>query len=73
MALTSINFIKGDWQKLSPEIIHRLIREFTHILQEVNKRNLDMRFFSLDFLTPDERDRIYTGLPESLRKILDKR
>lgn len=73
MALSSMGFVKGDWPKPSSEIIHQLMREFTHIQQEINERNLDMRFFALNLLTPEERDRIYTGLPENFRRVVDKR
>lgn len=70
VALNSLTFIKGSWPKPSREETEQQLRFFQHLNEEANRRGLDLRAFSRDRLTAEERAEVYAGLPEELVEIL---
>lgn len=70
LAVNSRAFFKGTWAKPSQQETSQGMRIFQHVMEEINRRGLDMRLFDRNFLTPDQRERIYIGLPDELVQIL---
>ena len=66
IAISSINLMKGDWPKLSQEQLMENMRRFAHIIEETNRRGIDLRTFSPKELTPEQRAEVYQGLPAKL-------
>jgi hypothetical protein len=69
----SINFIRGDWEKLPVEQQALAIRNFSDALEEINRRQLDMREFDPRLLSDDELRGAYAGLPHELQELLSRR
>lgn len=72
VAWNARTFVKGDWPKPKHEETADGMRRFTHSIEEVNRRGLDMREMDARKMTRAERDIVFTGLPEDLVKILRK-
>jgi hypothetical protein len=70
IAISSINLMKGDWPKLAQERLMENMRQFTHIIEETNRRGIDLRNFSPKQLTPEQRTEVYQGLPAGLVALL---
>lgn len=70
MAISSINLVKGDWPKISQDALAENTRRFAHIIEETNRRGIDLRSFSPATLTPEQKANIYRGLPPELVTIL---
>jgi hypothetical protein len=66
MAVNSLAFINGNWIKSSPKETERALRKFSHILEEINRRGIDMRTFSFDTLSPRQQQAVWQGLPAEL-------
>jgi hypothetical protein len=71
VAVTSLTFIKGSWPKPPREETEQSMRFFTHLIEETNRRGLDMRDFARDKLTSADKAQVYSGLPAELVKVLD--
>jgi hypothetical protein len=70
---SSINFIRGDWEKLPLEQQTAASRGFSDAIEEINSRQLDMREFDPRLLSDDELREAHAGLPHELQEILSGR
>jgi hypothetical protein len=73
VALNSLTFIKGTWTKPSHEETARGMQRFTEVLEEINAREMDMREFSYNSLSPDDLQAVHDGLPAELVELLSSR
>jgi hypothetical protein len=72
IAVNSLAFLKGNWPKPSHQETSKGMRMFTHIIEETNRRGIDLRLLHLNLLTPAESAQVYIGLPDELVAILSK-
>lgn len=73
IAVNSLAFLRGSWPKPPEEEIGEGMRMFTHIIEETNRRGIDLRMFDQRLLTPEEKVQVFLGLPEELVNILSKK
>jgi hypothetical protein len=66
VAVASLAFLKGSWPKPAKEETANSMRTFTHLIEEINDRGLDMRNLSIRSLSSEEREQVYRGLPKEL-------
>jgi hypothetical protein len=72
IAVNSLAFFKGSWPKPPRQETTEGMRMFTHIIEETNRRGIDLRLLQFDLLTAAERTQVYIGLPGELVMILSK-
>lgn len=72
MAVNSLTLLKGSWPKPSRHEASESLRIFQHVLEETNRRGLDMRLFDPRHLSATEKAQIYIGLPDELVQILTR-
>jgi hypothetical protein len=70
VAQNGMAFLKGSWPKPLKEEISAQLRFFTHVVEETNRRGVDLRSFAPHLLTPEERVEVYAGLPQELAEKL---
>jgi hypothetical protein len=70
MAVNSLTFLKGNWPQPAREETARGLREFQHVIEEINRRGIDMRTFSFHTLSPRRQQAVWKGLPAELVKKL---
>lgn len=70
VAVNSLTFLKGEWPKPPQSEVAEGMRVFQHIIEETNRRGIDLRMFDARLLTADEKARVYVGLPMELARIL---
>jgi hypothetical protein len=70
IAVNSLSFLKGAWPKPPAPEISKGMRIFTHIIEETNRRGLDIRLLDERLLTAEEKVQVFLGLPEELVNIL---
>jgi hypothetical protein len=68
IAVNSLTFLKGSWPKPSRQETTEGIRIFTHIIEETNRRGIDVRLLQFDLLTAAEKAQVYAGLPDELAR-----
>ena len=71
VAVNSLSLLKGNWLKPSKEEVLGGLRTFQHIIEETNRRGIDLRSFERRFLSTEDKTLVYAGLPVELCKILD--
>jgi hypothetical protein len=72
LALASMKFIKGDWPKPSNEDTREILRSFQHMIEETNRRGIDMRELDHDLLSKEDKEKVYFGLPAELVSLLTR-
>jgi hypothetical protein len=70
VAVASLTFVKGSWVKPANEDTAVQMRLFTHIIEETNRRGLDLRKVNPAILSPAEQEQVYRGLPQELIDLL---
>ena len=70
VAKISVSFVKGNWPKPPMEEAMKQGRVFAHLIEETNRRGLDLRQFGRNTLTPEQEMEVYAGLPPELVAIL---
>lgn len=72
LAVSGLTFIKGSWPK-SPEVATmEEMRKFTHLMEEINRRGLDLRLLDHRHLSTKDKEEVYKGLPDELVAMLDQ-
>ncbi len=72
IVLNSLTFVKGSWAKPSRSETEKNLRTFQNLIEEINRRGIDMRQIALKNLTDSEKQIVFRGIPLELRNILDK-
>jgi hypothetical protein len=70
VAQGALAFLKGDWPKPSKEETMKQMRLFTHLIEETNERNLDLRAIHARTLSNERRREAYQGFPQELIDLL---
>lgn len=73
VAQNALTFMKGKWPKPAREVTEQRLRFFTHLIEETNRRGIDMRDFSRDKLNAEQRTEVYADLPSELVHLLSGR
>lgn len=71
VAVNSLTFLKGSWPEPPKEEVAQGLRIFQHIIEETNRRGIDLRLFSKDLLTDEDKAKVYVGLPAELVYLLN--
>lgn len=71
-AVNSLSFLKGGWPKPSKEKTLEGLRAFGHVIEETNRRGLDLRMLNPRLLSSAEKIEVYSGLPDELVTILSR-
>jgi hypothetical protein len=61
VAVNSLAFVKGSWPKQPDQAIRGGLRIFTHVLEETNRRGIDIRLLNANLLTTAEKAQVYAG------------
>jgi hypothetical protein len=70
IAVNSLTFLRGSWPKPSHQETAEGLRMFTHLIEETNRRGIDVRLLDRDLLTVAEKAEVYAGLPDELVAML---
>lgn len=70
VAVSALVFFQGSWAKPPHDRTMANMRQFSHIIEETNRRGTDLRAFGRHLLTPEQRARVCAGLPQELINIL---
>lgn len=73
IAINSLAFLKGSWPKPSKIEITEGLRAFQHIVEETNRRGLDLRLLDRRLLSAEEQAQVYLGLPVDLVQRLTRK
>lgn len=71
IAVNSQTFVKGNWPDQPQDELQQSLQMFQHIIEETNRRGIDLRDFDRKYLTSEDRKMIYAGLPDELIELLD--
>lgn len=66
IAFNSLTFLKGSWPKPPREKTAEGLRRFQHVIEETNRRGLDLRLLDDGLLTADEAAEAYADFPPDL-------
>ncbi|OKH90203.1 hypothetical protein [Thalassospira sp. TSL5-1] len=69
---TYISIIKGKWKKPTKEQQITYLRNFSHVIEEINRRGLDMNDMNKNLLSEQEITRISKGIPQDLIDLIFK-
>lgn len=72
VAVNSLTFVIGNWDKPKPEETADAMRRFSHAIEEINRRGIDMRLMNAREMTTAETDNVFAGLPLELVNKLRK-
>jgi hypothetical protein len=71
IAINSLALLKGSWPKPSKKTTSEGLRQFTHVIEETNRRGIDIRSLDSRLLSPTDKAQVYAGLPAELVSTLD--
>lgn len=66
MAINSLTFLIGSWEKPPQRFTAEGLRHFQHVIAELGRRALDVREMAAEKLTDRERKVVFQGLPGEL-------
>ena len=72
IAVKSLTLLKGSWPKPDRQSIIEGWRFFKHLVEETNRRGLDLRLLDQKLLSAADRDVVYAGLPVELVVLLTR-
>jgi len=71
LAILLLQGLKGAWAKPAANEVDQALRTLQHVIEETNKRGLDLRLLERHLLTPEEKAKLLVGLPaEFAQKIV---
>lgn len=70
LAVGSVYMLKGDWPKPSLTEFQESMRMLQHLIEETNRRGIDIRDLDKKLLSPVQLQRVYRGLPATLVSLL---
>jgi hypothetical protein len=72
IAVNSLTFLKGSWPKPHKQATGKELHLFQHLVEETNRRGLDLRMLDHRLLSPSDKAQVYAGMPLELVAMLDK-